>query len=358
MKNIQAKYLANILAVATAALLVACGGGGSSTAPVSYIATCTGGSTVTSTISQADAAAKCPNVGSATLVLSVPISTYPAVSEEKAAFDLLNAERSRCGFGLLAQNTQLDAAAKGHADYQIVNNILSHFEDLQKYPLGFTGATAYDRAVSAKYTSAALVGDEISNTNVDIQFGVGGVRGLLSAPYHLSGLMQGWKDIGISVRRSTDVSATASPRTVLQINTGLKNTDNRQQLAAASVVTYPCKGSTGVNRQLLSESPNPVPGRDLSTNPIGASIYIAVRYGSTLGISTVSMRETVTNMSVVLRTPVLAANDPNGLLASHEGYVAPDGPLKPFTNYTVFVTGTNNGSAFSDPVLFDFTTGN
>ena len=52
----------------------------------------------------------------ANLVGSVRSSTYAASSEELQAFNRLNAERSQCGFGLLAQSIQLDAAAKAHND--------------------------------------------------------------------------------------------------------------------------------------------------------------------------------------------------------------------------------------------------
>ena len=125
-------------------------------------------------------------------------------------------------------------------------------------------------------------------------------------------------------------------------------------IAAGTIQTYPCNQSVGVNRQLTNKSPNPVPGRDLSANPIGTPIYIATRGGTPLTIATASLKETISNTAVVLRTPITASNDPHIAYKTNEGYVAPDAPLKALTQYTVTVTGTANGAAFSK--TFSFTT--
>ena len=104
-----------------AASIAACGGGG-------------GGST------GGVAAPAAPVVQvTAQLVTSVPTPNYGAASEELIAFNYLNAERARCGFGKLAQSVPLDKAAKAHADYQLINTFLGHFENAAQYPNGFTG---------------------------------------------------------------------------------------------------------------------------------------------------------------------------------------------------------------------------
>lgn len=360
-KTNKTMRLATALAIATAALLTACGGGGGSTATpgaANFTASCVGGGVQTSVISTADAASKCPNAGSATLVVSVPTPTYAVGSEELAAFNFLNAERLRSGFGMLGQSTQLDTAARGHADYQIVNLVAGHFQNQQVAPLGFTGVNPIDRAAAAGY-NGSVIGDEIASRPGSQKngFGIFGMRGLLSAPYHLAGLMQGWKDVGISLRTDLDTTPPGKlPFTILQVSTGVKYADSRQQLAAGTVSMYPCDGSVDVSRELRGESPNPVPGRDLAINPIGTPVYVAARYGSTLNIVSANMRETATNTPVVLRTPILAANDPNNIFGSYEGYVAPDTSLKSSTAYTVSVTGSNNGIAFAKTC--SFTTGN
>lgn len=346
MKFSSIKFTAGALALAI--LLTACGGGGGS-----------GGSGALATGPEINAAPVTSPTNTA-LVTSVPAAAYQAASEELTAFNLLNAERGRCGFGLLAQSTQLDAAARGQNDYQILNNTASHFQNQQQFPAGFTGATAADRAAAAGYMNAGEVADEFtfaSGTTDKTGLGERGMRGLLSAPYHLAGLMGGYRDFGVSARSSTDTTpAGASARVILHVNAAYKMAAGPQLIAAGAVATYPCAGSTGVNRQLKNETPNPVPGRDLSLNPIGTPIYISTRSGAVLTIATAGMRETLTNTSVVLRIPVTSASDLAGIYKSHQAYVAPDAPLKPLVEYTVTVTGTAGGVAFT--TTFPYTTGN
>jgi hypothetical protein len=289
-------------------------------------------------------------------------SSYAAGSEELGAYNLLNFERQRCGFGTLVQSVQLDAAAKGHADYQIINNVLTHEQDKARYPDGFTGTLPSDRVLAAGYTAAGGVTDEIVGyfgTSQKTGLGAEGIRGLLSAPYHLRGLVGGYRDVGVSVRSNMDVGIS-SPMVYLQLNAAYKASAGLQLVAADSVNTYPCEGSVGVNRQLSNETPNPVPGRDLAVNPLGAVVYVGVREGSQLVITNSSMLEVPTGRLVALRAPVTAANDPyapclEGCFKAHQAYIAADAPVLANTSYQMAVTGTNNGTPFSR--TFTFVTG-
>ena len=333
--------------IVAAAALTACGGGGG------------GGASAPATSPEVITAPVTSPTNTA-LVTSVPAAAYQAASEELAAFNLLNVERGRCGFGLLVQNVHLDVAAKGHNDYQIVNNTASHFQNQQQFPTGFTGARAADRSAAAGYTDVGEVADEfIFASGTTVKADLGGeraVRGLLVAPYHLSGLMGGYRDVGMSVRSSTDTTpAGANARVILHINAAFKQDAGPQLIAAGSVATYPCAGSVGVNRQLKNETPNPVPGRDLALNPIGTPIYISTRIGDVLTIATASMKETVAGTPVVLRSTITSVNDPAGIYKSHQAYVAPDSPLKPLIEYTVTISGTAGGSAFT--TTFPYLTG-
>jgi uncharacterized protein YkwD len=289
-------------------------------------------------------------------------SSYAAGSEELAAFNLLNFERDRCGFGVLAQNAQLDAAARGHADYQSLNDLFTHVQDPVAYPSGFTGEVPSDRVAAAGYPGTGVVADEIVRfvgaTRKD-GLGTRGLRDLLSAPYHLRGLMGGYRDVGVSVRSSADVGSSAR-LVYLQINAAYKAGAGPQPLAAGEVSTYPCEGTTGVNRQLRNESPNPVPGRNLAVNPLGAVVYVAVRAGNTLRIRSAAMTDVQTGRAVTLRPPVTAENDPiggcqEGCFEPHQGYLAADAPLLANAPYQVVLNGSSNGVAFSR--VFTFVTG-
>ena len=288
---------------------------------------------------------------------TTPAATYARGSEERAAFDFLNAERARCGFGQLAQNTKLDAAAKAHADYQLLNNLFQHTENRSTHPNGFTGATPWDRFAYQGYTNLGGGVDQITGitgTADKAGFGVQGMRNLLNAPYHLKGLVAGMREMGVSVRSSNDTS-TPQARVLLQYDAAYTLSAGPQLLASTDVQTYPCEGSAGVNRQLTNESPAPVPGRNLQANPLGTSVYFSVRSGQALIVRSVTMTDARTGSQVALRGVVNSGNDPHGEFLAHEAYVAADAPLAANTSYQVTVTGTNNGTSFSR--TFTFTTG-
>lgn len=354
-----------ILAALATATLAACGGGGGGGSPgaTTFTATCSNGTTKASTVSLADAQAQCPAVTATPIVVTVPAATYPAASEELAAFSLFNAERARCGFGLLAQNDKLDVAARGHADWLLANKAGGHYQT--SGTTGFTGVTPDDRAAAAGY--AALGAFQSSESEHDtggpkIGGAVHGVRSLLNAPYHLVGMMGGYRDVGVAVRDMADmadIGVALNNRHVVNIDFGYKIAKGLQAAGSGSVRTYPCDGSTGVNRLLIAETPSPVPGRDLRALPLGTSVGVVGDVGSTLTITSATMT-TATGAAVALRVPVTSANDPNAVgtvkyLYQNEGFFSADAPLDPNTQYQVNISGTNNGVVFSRS--FMFTTG-
>ena len=349
-----------MLVAATAAMLTACGGGSDSGS----------GSAAQAPTPVAPAPAvpvtplaPSPTPLTANFVTSVPTPTYAAGSEELAAFNLLNAERTQCGFGKLAQNVQLDAAAKAHADYQLRNNVRSHFESQTQFPLGFTGVDDFERIAFQGYAgvgaSTDLFNTFFGGDGGKINTGAIGMRTLLSAPYHLSGLVDGYREIGVSVRSGVDVGGSIA-RVILQINPAYKAAAGPQLMASSDVLTYPCEGSTSVNRQLLGESPNPVPGRNLATQPLGTAILVTVREGQTVRITSSSVTKVSTGVPVLMRTAIDNSNDPagpctRGCFQPHQAYVIPDGPLDADSAYNVVVIGTNNGLGFTRS--FRFVTG-
>ena len=326
----------------------------SAAALVSLLAACGGGSDSAAQPAASTPVAAPPDV----------VSAYPVGSEELAVYTLLNAERNRCGFGLLAANTQIDAAAKAHADYQLINSRNSHLED-PSVTEGFTGTDPETRIRAQGYTSVGGVTDEYafftSSSPIRSARGLGelAIRSLLNAPYHLNGLMTGFRDVGIAVRSTADIGKGANGAFV-QINAAYKASAGLQLLAAADVKTYPCDGATGISRLLSNESPNPVPGRDLNANPLGSAVYIAVREGNRLAITTASITEGATGQNVILRVPVTSSNDPygpcsTGCFKANQAYIVADAPLRPDNAYIVRITGTNNGAAFNR--TFTFVTG-
>jgi uncharacterized protein YkwD len=335
-------------ALALAVALAGCGGGGGDDGQAA--------STPSTT----------PNAG---LQLTVPAPTYAALSEELQAFNTLNDIRSRCGHGKLAQNTALDASAAGHARWLTYNAVFAH-EQTPGSP-HFTGATPLDRMIAAGYLVSAsqaeiseLLATYSSGTdgNDTIGFGIQGTRMLLNAPYHANGMLAGYRDVGIAIRNAIDAGAPdandpGAGRRAIVFNTGYQKTAGSQSAAQDdnAVLTYPCDGEINVTPALPHEEPNPVPGRDLSTHPLGTSIMVSLKEGRTLTIDSTVLTNVSTGSTVALRPPVTSANDYLGAFAAHQGYVAADAPLAAYTTYRVSLSGKNNGVAFLK--TFMFTTG-
>jgi uncharacterized protein YkwD len=343
--SLSAYQCRHALAALSCALIAACGGGGGG----GGVAALPPGTTVSTPPS-----APADGGQASTLVSSVPPDSYGASSEAHQAFVLLNAERGRCGFGLLAQSAQLDSAATAHADWQILNNQLSHSET--PGTTGFTGATPADRVTAAGYPLGG-VGDEISGlyySGSTAGNGVFAVRALLALPYHAAGMLAGYRDVGIGIRGSDELGTSGifGARTVQQFNLGYKRDAGRQEPASDQVLTYPCEGTSGIFFEVTNETPNPVPGRDLRASPIGPGLLVAVRSGQTLAISSATIQTVSGNVPVVLRPTMTPANDPNAVLAANQALIIPDASLMPNTAYAVRVAGTNNGASFVKSFVF------
>ena len=335
---------------ATLVALTACGGGSdaSSTPPVS-----------TMPVSTVPLATTTPPASTGSIVTVVTAPNYAPIQEESSAYATLNAERLRCGFGLLAQNTKLDTAARGHATWLLSNNYSGHFQITPS--LLFTGARPENRMANAGYssgTSFLSTESEFDAGGGKTGQGIAGVRSLLNAPYHLMGMLRGFKEVGISVMDKNDLVLTPNNRFVVNIDLA---TDVYQAPVTGTVRTYPCEGSIGMARSLINETPNPVPGRDLRLNPLGTSIGVVVDTGHTLVISSASMVKATTGTSVPLLNPVVGSTDYYTLkgvqyMNNNEGFISASEPLEAGTLYRVTFSGSDNGVAFQ-PRTFTFTTG-
>lgn len=289
-----------------------------------------------------------------TIVTNVPPATYAAQSESGQAYALLNAERARCGFGLLRQSAPLDVAARGHAGWLIQNNQMSHYQ-VAGTP-SFTGVSPVDRAVAAGY-QPGVVSDEISglyNSGSTAGTGVFGVRALLALPYHQLGMMAGYRDIGLSMRGSDRLGTTGTfgARTVQQFDLGFEAGAQRQEPASDEVLTYPCNGTTDVFYEFTNETPNPVPGRDLFASPLGPSVLVTIRSGQTLTVTSASMKSRWGATPIALRPTMTRDNDPNAVLQANQALIVPDTGLMPNTEYVVKIVGTNDDTRFTRTVIF------
>jgi uncharacterized protein YkwD len=324
--------IAHSLASLTALALVGCGGGGSDKSSIPVENT------------------------DAFLVSSVPAATY--TGQALRAFEVINAERVRCGFGQLAQNTRIDTAADGHSVWMLKNDLQVH--DQISGTVGFTGTTVADRLRAAGYPSARTWGEVISPIDDWTKNAEAGVRLLFNAPYHGMNMLRGFRDVGIGFRTSRDVDVPSDYLYgKLTIDLATSTADVGQTAGNNVVRTYPCEGTSGVLHLLWGESPSPVPDRDLFAHPIGTTVLVAGDINKKLTIASAHMTGPG-GVAIALRPAVTESNDPNGApgrayLASHEAFISADAPLATNTTYQVLITGTNGAMPFSRS--FSFRTG-
>lgn len=314
------KMMKPALALTLAALLAACGGGGSSDADTGTPAP--------------------PPTSDDKPVTSVPAPTYPAGSVELASFNLLNQERGRCGFGLLAQSAQLDLAAQKHGRYMQVNQINSHDEDPAKPE--FYGKDPSERAAKAGYVGVAGDANGVNRGRVGNLLEI---RGLLAAPYHEVGVLAPYYfDVGLNL-----FTWDASGRfTGLVVSLGTPK--GRVTPKVADVRTYPCDGTTGVMAVGEAEVPSAFPNE---ASPAWGQPVVVVG-AAPLRVTAASI--TGPRGAVALKAIYGdgQATDPNGYFQGGRAVVIPV-PLEPNTVYAVTVAGTNNGQPFTKS--FSFQTG-
>ncbi|HHV69351.1 MAG TPA: CAP domain-containing protein, partial [Ochrobactrum intermedium] len=297
--TIQHKHLA--ITALTTAILAGCGGGGSDSS---------GPST------------PMPPVGAPDLQTSVPAPNYSASSQELAAWNVLQQARDACGFGLLVQDSRLDAAAMAHANYLKLNNSLGHSETAGQP--GFTGATPRARATAQGFN------DEVGESVAGGSDAKSAMIALLSMPYHMRGSLDSYRSMGLS-----------SNGTALVVEHGMGANNSSQKHGSGVVANYPCEGAGNVAAQWGGEVPNPFP--DLQ--PVrGTTVLLKSDRGSTLTISSFSITRVLTGTSLSFRS-LTKQNDINGAMQANEFAATPIDPLAVGETYSVSYQGTLDGKA-------------
>ena len=364
--KIKTKKSGLTLAMALSALLSACGGGGGSdktAEPTIYTATCADGSKRTSSYSLADAQSFCAasdSTGIYKSILSTPPPDPGYVDAQKAVYDKFNQARGDCGFGYATRNEKIDQAATAHANYSVVNNVVTHYETAGKP--GFTGVDPWARMAAAGYATNPYGSSEVTNSVSVYQAGgklaavTQAATRLLSAPYHQAGILGivGHSEIGIGIPESDLGRGFFSG--ILVVNFGTPVGGRQQSLASGDVRTYPCDGTTGTSYRMSGEDPNPVPGRFLDTNPIGQPIFVMAARGHTLTIVDVTISGPDGKPLALLPTLNKLTDKSGHFNEAHYAAIMPDKPMLPLTRYTVLINGKDNNTPFTRQ--FTFTTGN
>lgn len=337
----------SLTALTISVLLAACGGGGVESTTSSALAPVVSAPAVPPVAPPTVPAPVVPAAPADSMIQTqVLAATYASGTEQRNAYDYLNAQRLHCGFGLLQQDSKLDVAAQGHANYLTVNNLLpGHYQDQTRFPLGFTGNTINDRTTAAGYM--ATFGDEViagAEMKYGSSLGQSGIMDLFTTPYHGNGLLYANRDIGIGFGK------------YMVVEFGTTTARPKQQIPANQVLTYPCEGTTGVlSKSYVDENPAPIAGRNLQSNPIGHPIYVKVSEGNTLVLSSYILRKTGTSVDLALQLLNKATDTTKTITDDATAIVMPLAPLERNASYLFAASGTNNGNPIS--VTFTFTTG-
>ncbi|TXT36566.1 MAG: allergen V5/Tpx-1-like protein [Comamonadaceae bacterium] len=283
-------------------------------------------------------------------------------------WNVLQNARASCGFGVLTQNTKLDAAALSHARYlnsvsiATGTSVLSHYETSTSNPY-YTGYYPWDRTSYQGYgTQVAEILEATSWTYLTSsaslptrqQRGEESMRSLLNTVYHLIGAMYHGTEVGFGTDLQTVASGTLYSREEYRFGSlnGYQSTLRRVKLGTGNVATYPCQGSTNIPSAFIpaNETPNPFPSMTTTSQTVGPPIYLKVDAGQVLKITSGSVIQAGLSVPVTVLTN---ANDPNRdstgqpYIDTHEAFVVPTNALNPNTTYQVDVSGTVNGTPFT-----------
>jgi hypothetical protein len=282
---------------------------------------------------------------------AVPTPTYAAGSDELKAFNFLNDERQRCGFGKLVQNSALDRAAKAHASYaDLYLPILDGYVE-NVGAAGFTGVTSGDRAAAQVYQTTASVSESIGQdgTTFNTDINPGTTLGLSNSAAALTKkafaraydgirLLSEGTEVGFGkVTRDSRLNNFRYVGTVLDIIIGNASYAQGQTPSASTVVrTYPCEGTTQASLHGESGYFRGAPGYTQSGSPI----FVVGQPGKVLTIGDVQVVDVIFGSSTPVQAKYTRANDPNGSLLPNDwtGYVITNArgsrPYRVTLNYT------------------------
>ena len=347
-----------IAALVAASALAGCGGGGSGssgTTPSPVVPPVTGPP---------------PTGVNPDLVTSVTPPTYGTGATEKGAWDLLMAQRSACGFGLLQQDSRLDVASKAHTDYLVKNSldrkltVLGHFEDPSwTY---FYGAGPDERAAKALFPTGVSENLEefFSLQSLPLPapltageaLGASSMRTLIETVYHARGAFWAGRSGGTGSTLATGPSSTAGfNQTQFRLVAEVSNEADalKQKLGTGNVATWPCNGLTGVGGTFApaTEAPNPFPDVTSASTKYGTPIYFKADAGSTLVVTSATVTKS-TDGTVLALHQLTNANDPVAEIGANEVFLVPTAALAPGSSYAVSATGTLKGTGFTKTFTF------
>ncbi len=196
----------------------------------------------------------------------------------------INFRRAQAGLPALRRDARLDLAASRHANYQQLNDVVTHDED-SKQP-GFVAKTASERLRAADFpllTTAFADGEVIAATGMPDGFA--SVEGLLGAIYHRYVVLE-------PMFNAVGAGAAHRDGSFYWLTMNLVGIKGSVGLAKGRIAVWPLPSQDNVRTYFFSdqETPDPVPQADEVGYPV--SVHA--------------------NLNAVLRVERFALTDPEG----------------------------------------------
>lgn len=328
-------------ALALSLVLAACGGGGSSSSP----------SAVATTPPQPLPPAQLVLGPNSTAPLYEPGQTIspPAATSDTAtdALNQFNYRRLQAGLAAVSRNGNIDVAARGHSNYQKVNDTITH---VQTFGMpAFTGQQVLDRLTAAQYAFGAngYAYGEVIAASGDLS-GVNNAEDLITAIYHRFVVMEP------KFREAGSGSAGPSATKYNFVTVDFAANGLSGGLGAGQVSQYPFPGQTNIPSIFYNyqESPDPVP----SQRGVGYPVSVHADIDTTLSVNsfTIQPRGGQTLQTRLLSNAGNAQNAPDPETPKSAAAIVPIAVLTAGTTYDVSFSGTVSGKPVSR--IWSFTT--
>jgi len=290
----------------------------------------------------------------ATVIRTVIVETI--VYEEVEGLNYLNAIRAQMSLRPFVFSTELNIAAKAHSDYLDANDILSHYEDSDNTL--FYAEWPVDRAVKAQY-AARYVSENAAAGQMDVE---SAIDGLFTAIYHRLAFMDPqWDEIGIGVtwtkyvfdmgnsgirslcqesqeERDEATDGESTYRTIC-LDTDKWITVDEYDAAVnlspeQSYFVYPPVDATDILPVFTNETPDPLPYKSYSGNPVSISFNSSVVACDELSKKSFTLVDDNLSASVDIYVDMDEENDPNSIFTTCDFAIFPTERLEFDHHYT------------------------
>lgn len=237
----------------------------------------------------------------------------------------INYHRQMANLPPVVLNDKLSMAAQSHADYLVLNNVLSHYQDETKP--GFTGKEAKDRAQNSGYDYATV--GEVISVGLDAE---DGVDSLIMAIYHRYVILNpSFKEVGIG---DSFYSNQEIKQMVQVIVFGTQKGDDKPQNL---VGIYPGDKAEQIPTAFSSdtEKPDPIENQDIVGYPI------SIHFSEDLNVADIEFSLHLSNEAIEVTQVKSLQQD------SKSFSIIPLNPLSPNTVYTAHFKAMVNNQEFS-----------